>query len=64
MHFTLHLRGDNICEADHSYGLASIPNPKWIAGLSRGSHFAYSESWLTHGKILLVLLERAAKPAP
>jgi len=32
MHFTVHLRGDNTYEADHSYGLVFIPNPKWIQG--------------------------------
>ena len=32
MHFTVHLRGNNTSEADHSYGLVFIPNPKWIQG--------------------------------
>lgn len=32
MHFTIHLRGDNTYEEDHSYGLVFIPNPKWIQG--------------------------------
>jgi hypothetical protein len=32
MHFTVHLRGDNTYEADHSYGLVFIPNPKWLQG--------------------------------
>jgi hypothetical protein len=32
MHFTVHVRGDNTYEADHSYGLVFIPNPKWIQG--------------------------------
>ena len=32
MHFTIHLRGDNTYETDHSYGLVFIPNPKWLRG--------------------------------
>lgn len=32
MHFTVHLRGDNTYETDHSYGLVFIPNPKWVQG--------------------------------
>lgn len=32
MHFTVHLRGDNTYETDHSYGLVFIPNPKWLQG--------------------------------
>ena len=32
MHFTVHLRGENTYESDHSYGLVFIPNPKWIQG--------------------------------
>lgn len=32
MHFTVHLRGDNTYEEDHSYGLVFIPHPKWIQG--------------------------------
>lgn len=32
MHFTVHLRGENTYEEDHSYGLVFIPNPKWLQG--------------------------------
>ena len=32
MHFTVHLRGDNTYEEDHSFGLVFIPNPKWVQG--------------------------------
>ena len=32
MHFTVHLRGDNTYESDHTYGLVFIPNPKWLQG--------------------------------